>query len=279
MKKLFLTGLSIFLIFGIFGTILWFTVNNKYEKQETYEKVYKNNQVDQVIVNGQNTDIEVKKGKYLSIKYNGYQNVNASIENNLLHFTERESKYKFNANFIPFRKTINHLVITLPPKNYDSFNITTNTGNITVNDAKSNNSNMITDTGDIVYHHVNLKYAKAVTNLGSVKIKDSDLLEFTGEIETGNISVDNSSLVNSEMITSLGDINIRKLKNECDIKSSTEDGDISISYLEPPKDTVLQLHSESGNTKVENKAFKGEKVGKGKHVIESYTDNGDIYIK
>ncbi|RIN85511.1 hypothetical protein BU005_13185, partial [Mammaliicoccus sciuri] len=91
MKKLFLSGLGIFLIFGILGTILWFTVNNKYEKQETYEKVYKNNQVEQVIVNGQNTNVEVKKGKYLGIKYNGNQDVNASIENNLLHFTEREN--------------------------------------------------------------------------------------------------------------------------------------------------------------------------------------------
>lgn len=279
MKKLFLSGLGIFLIFGILGTILWYTVNNKYEKQETYEKVYKNNQVEQVIVNGQNTNVEVKKGKYLSIKYNGNQDVNASIENNLLHFTERENKYKFNANFIPFRKTVNHLVITLPPKNYESFNITTNTGNISVRDAKSNNSNIITDTGDIVYHNVNLKHAKAMTDLGSVKVKHSDLTEFTGEIKTGNISVDKSSLVNSEMITSLGNINISQLKNECDIKSSTEDGDISISYMNPPKNTLLQLQSESGNTKIENKAFNGEKVGKGKHVIESYTDNGDIYIK
>ena len=57
-------------------------------------------------MNGQNTNVEVKKGKYLSIKYNGNQDVNASIENNLLHFTERENKYKFNANFIPFRKPL-----------------------------------------------------------------------------------------------------------------------------------------------------------------------------
>ncbi|MGK9045248.1 DUF4097 family beta strand repeat-containing protein [Mammaliicoccus vitulinus] len=279
MKKLFLTGLSVFLIFGLIGTILWFTVNNKFEKQETYEKVFKNNQVEQVIVNGQNTNVEVKKGKYLGIKYIGKQDVNANIENNLLHFTERDSKYQFNANFIPYRKTINHLVITLPEKNYQSFNISTNTGNISIKDVSSNNSNMITDTGNISYDNVNLKHAKAITTLGSVKVKDSKLTEFNGEIETGNIRINKSSLINSEMITTLGDINISQLKNECDIKSSTEDGNISISYEQPPKNTLLQLQAESGNTKIKNKAFNGEKVGNGKHVIESYTDNGDITIK
>ncbi len=279
MKKLFLIGLGIFLIFGLIGTILWFTVNNKFEKNETYEKVFEDDQVEQVIVNGQNTNVEVKKGKTLGIKYNGKQHVNANIENNLLHFTEQDSKYQFNANFIPFRKTTNHLVITLPEKQYQSFNITTNTGDILIKDVSSNNSNMITDTGNISYNNVNLKYAKAMSSLGSVQVKNSALSEFNGEIETGNITIAKSSLINSELITSLGNINISQLKNECDIKSSTEDGDITLSYEEPPKNTLLQLQAESGSTHIKNKAFKGEKVGNGKHVIESYTDNGDIIIK
>ena len=43
MKKLFFVGLSIFVVFGLLGTFLWFSVNKQYEKQETYKKVFKNN--------------------------------------------------------------------------------------------------------------------------------------------------------------------------------------------------------------------------------------------
>ncbi|WP_323704327.1 DUF4097 family beta strand repeat-containing protein [Mammaliicoccus sp. Dog046] len=279
MKKLFLIGLSIFILFGATGTILWFTVNNKYEKQETFKKVFKHNNVEQFIVNAQNTNVEVKKGKHLSIEYNGRQDVNASIENNLLHFTEGDTKNHFNANFIPFRKTINHLVITLPKKKYESFNITTNKGNISINNVSSNNSNIITDTGDITYDKVNLKHAKAITQLGSVNVNNAQLTEFNGEVKTGNIGINNSRLNNTELITSLGDININKLKSECNIKSSTGDGNIKMSYAKKPKNTMLDLQADSGETYIRNKAFKGESVGEGRHVVESYADNGDIVVK
>lgn len=279
MKKLFLIGLSIFILFGATGTILWFTVNNKYEKQETFKKVFKHNNVEQVIVNGQNTNVEVKNGKYLSIDYNGRQDVNASIENNLLHFTEGDTKNHFNANFIPFRKTTNHLVITLPKKKYESFNITTNKGNIDINNVSSNNSNIITDTGDITYDKVNLKHAKAISQLGSVSVNNGQLTEFNGEVKTGNIAINNSRLINTELITSLGDININKLKSECNIKSSTGDGNIVMSYANKPKNTMLNLQADSGETHIRNKAFTGESVGDGRHVVESYADKGDIVVK
>nr|WP_263312756.1 DUF4097 domain-containing protein [Mammaliicoccus sp. Marseille-Q6498] len=279
MKKLFYIGLSIFLIFGIIGTILWFTVNHKFEKQESYEKVFKNDKIEQIIVNGHNTDVEVKKGKHLNVKYDGKDKVNASVENKLLHFSERDKKLNLSFNFIPFKKTKNHLIITLPKKNYDAFNITTNTGNVSVKNVMSDNSNIITGTGNITYEKVKMKNAKAMSDLGSIRVSNSSLIKFNGELDTGNITVDKSKLINSELITNLGNINVKRLKNECDIKSSTEDGDITLSYNKPPKNTLLQLQAESGETKITNHAFNGEKVGSGKHVIEGYTVNGDIYVK
>ncbi|HJF21347.1 hypothetical protein AXY37_08415 [Mammaliicoccus lentus] len=279
MKKLFFVGLSIFVVFGLLGTFLWFSVNKQYEKQETYKKVFKNNETNQIIINAQNTDVDVKKGRYLEINYDGKHKVNANIENNLLHFSEQDKKLTFNANFIPFRKVNNHLTITLPEKNYNAFNITTNTGNINIENVKSKNSNIITGTGNITFDQVDFQHVKAMADVGSIGIKNSKLYEFNGELDTGNITVDNSVLKNNEMITSIGNIKIIDLKNECDIKASTEDGNILIDYKHKPQDTLLQLHADSGSTKIENSAFHGEKVGNGKNVIESYTDNGDIKIK
>ncbi|SNV61469.1 exported protein [Mammaliicoccus stepanovicii] len=279
MKKLFLIGLSIFLIFGIAGTFLWFTVNNKYEKQESFEKVFQNNQIDQIIVNGQNTDVEVKQGNTLKLKYEGNHDVNANVENKLLHFSEHNKKFTFNANFIPFRKTKNTLTITLPKKQYEAFNITTNTGNIVLSDVNSDNSNMITETGKITYHNVDMKHAKAMSDLGNIHVNQSNLTEFNGELDTGNIFVENSRLVNSELLTNIGNIDVDDLKNECNIKSSIEDGNLTISYAKKPKDTLLQLHAESGKKRILNKEFSDEKVGPGNHVIEGYTDKGDITIE
>lgn len=279
MKKLFFVGLSIFVVFGLLGTLLWFSVNKQYEKQETYKKVFKNNETDQIIINAQNTNVDVKKGRYLKIDYDGKQKVNTNIENNLLHFSEQDKKLTFNANFIPFRKVNNHLTIRLPEQNYSAFNITTNTGNINIKNVKSKNSNIITGTGNITFDQVDFQHVKAMADVGSIDIKDSKLYEFNGELDTGNITVDNSVLKNNEMITSIGNIKIRDLKNECDIKASTEDGNILIDYKHKPQNTLLQLHADAGNTKIENNAFHGEKVGNGKNVVESYTDKGDIKIK
>lgn len=278
MKKIFMIGLFIFCIFGLLGTILWFTVNNKYERQEIFEKVYKYDKIDQIIINGQNTNIEVKHGKNLKVKYQGNHSVSSNIENNLLHFSEREKKFNLNANFIPFKKTYNCLIITLPKKDYDAINISTNTGNVRIKGINAQNSNIITGTGNITYDDVDLKYSKSKSDLGSISIDQSRLMEFNGEIDTGNISIDETRLVDSELITSIGNIKVNNLKNECNIKSSTEDGNIDFSYKTNPKNTLLQLQSEKGETNIRNSNFKGEKIGTGEHVIEAYTVKGDINI-
>ena len=98
-------------------------------------------------------------------------------------------------------------------------------------------------------------------------------------MDTGNITVDNSVLKNNEMITSIGNIKIIDLKNECDIKASTEDGNILIDYKHKPQDTLLNYMLIQVAHKIENSAFTGKRLVMVKMLLKSYTDNGDIKIK
>lgn len=72
---------------------------------------------------------------------------------------------------------------------------------------------------------------------------------------------------------------LNNLKPECDFKGAVNHGDISMRYLNAPEDVMLKLNPENGNINMNTPHLHQGKNGKGTHLIELYTNHGDINIK
>ncbi|MFO3692679.1 hypothetical protein WER97_03095 [Staphylococcus felis] len=78
MKKLFLFGLSLFIVTFILGMVTWFGFEKNNNKVKTIEKQYDINKINRLIVNSDTADIKVTKGNTFKLVYKGKNKLNIS---------------------------------------------------------------------------------------------------------------------------------------------------------------------------------------------------------
>ena len=119
MKRLFIIGLSLFIVCFIAATLVWFGFEHKKFKVNEYQKTF-HQDVEDLTVNLKSQvrqDVTIKKGKQFAIHYKGKRYIRHTHSNNHLTISEKVNKKdRYGMNFNPFRLKKDSLVITVPPK-------------------------------------------------------------------------------------------------------------------------------------------------------------------
>ena len=145
MKKLFISGLIIFIIFFASGAMTWFTIDkNKYDNRY-YTKTI-NSKIEHLSISTVTTNVNVISGKKLAVYFTGDNKINVTKNNKRLSIKEKRAVDRgYGLNFNPFHSNNRKLTIVVPEKDLKSLNIQSLLGEIDLNQVNLKHVSLETD--------------------------------------------------------------------------------------------------------------------------------------
>ena len=279
MKKLFITGLTMFLVFFELGSAVWFVIEAHGNQIKTKEKTYSQNDIKRINVHSDSANVIIRKGKQFHVRYVGKSKVNISNQNRTLQVSDYQTDKKRILNLNPFDSFQEQLIITVPSERLDEININTRVGDVELNEIQSHNATVWNEAnGQITVSRCKFDETNISANESFVNMKQSQLSNSEINVDKGKIVMNDVFVHKSVFKVDRGSMVLNKMKPECDFKASVNHGDISLRYLDAPKNVMLKLSPEKGNIKVNTPGLHQGKNGTGEHLIELYTNQGDIHI-
>ncbi|WP_281191142.1 DUF4097 family beta strand repeat-containing protein [Staphylococcus schleiferi] len=279
MKKLFIFGLSCFLVSFILGTIVWFGFEKKQQSIEKVEKTYAKNEINQLIVNMASADVKIVEGKQFHVTYKGKEDLSVSKQNKTLNIAEIKHSRGKEPNLNPFNREDNYIVITVPSAQLKELNVSTGFAKIQADGIDSQNAKFWNErSGEVTINHSQFSHTKIIGHESLVNIHDSHLSQSEISVENGQINANRSALHRSIFKIKQGNIVMNDMETECDFKGSTQKGNIDLNYRKTPHNVMLSLNLEHGHAHIKNQHLKHGKNGKGEHKVELYTNHGDITV-
>ncbi|MEJ7542483.1 DUF4097 family beta strand repeat-containing protein [Staphylococcus intermedius] len=280
MRKLFVFGLSCFLICFILGTVVWFGFENKKQSVEKIDQTFEKNAINQIVINVDATNIKMVPSDYFHISYEGKQEMKVSKQSRVLTITEMNRSGIRTPNLNPFNNLEGQLEIGIPPAQLKEVDLTSNIGAVNIENVDIDHASIWNgDSGELNIRNSQLTHSKFSANETLVNIENSRLDHSEFNIEQGKINGEKTLLKNSIFKLNRGDIHLQEMLMGCDFKGSVKDGNIYLGYRQPPTDVMLSLNPEKGKAIINNDQIKKGKNGKGTHQIELYTTRGDITVE
>ncbi|MBF2753339.1 MULTISPECIES: DUF4097 family beta strand repeat-containing protein [Staphylococcus] len=282
MKKLFLSGLSLFIVCFLLGCITWFGFEKQNNKINTIDKNITDKSIDSLNIKGISTKVNITKGAKFTVRYKGQNKVDINQEGNELSVHETNEKVdKYGLNFNPFRQIHAEINITMPSEKMDDLYVSNRVNEVNIQNLDIESANLsMPETGAARVFIKNSSIKKLIYRgiKSTVHFNSSEILN--ADIKTKNASIiGKQSLIKDSVLSAKqGNINLSDMDIDSAFKASTQHGDIKMSYNQAPDNTLLKLNPEKGKANVNNKTFANDRVGAGNHVLEFYTLNGDIYI-
>ncbi|GAB0316140.1 hypothetical protein JPSP43_18140 [Staphylococcus pseudintermedius] len=279
MRKLFVFGLSCFLICFILGTAVWFGFKKKKQSVEKIDKTFEKNAINQIVINVDSTHIKMVPSDDFHISYEGKQDMKVSKQSRVLTITEMNRSGFRTPNLNPFNNLEGQLEIGIPQNQVKEIDLTSNLGAIDIVDVNVEHATIWNgDSGELNIHNSELTHSKFSANETLVNIENSRIDKSEFNIKQGKINGEKTLLKNSIFKLNSGDIHLKEMQTDCDFKSSVKDGNIYLGYRQPPTDVMLSLNPENGKAIINNDEIKKGKNGTGTHQIELYTTRGDITV-
>lgn len=278
MRKLLLVGMITFVAFFSLGTLVWFVHDQSNLPEERVEKTFHNKDIQDISISGNRADIKIVQGKRLKLNYKGQRPINFSEHNNILKISE-DKKGKMVPNINPYKRTKEEMIIEVPNKQLNDISISTDVGAVDLDGVQVKTATIWNNVSDVRIKDSKLESVEMKSESSKLTFDNSTLKKGDFKIKSGGILGDHSLVKESIFILGTGPINFSQMAKTCDIKASTKNGNITLSYLHPPENTLLKLSPAEGKKVVKNAHFKNDKVGKGDHVLEFYTNKGNITIE
>ncbi|MHD0397291.1 DUF4097 family beta strand repeat-containing protein [Staphylococcus simulans] len=278
MRKLLLIGMITFVAFFSLGTLVWFVHDQSNLPEERVEKTFHNKDIQDISISGNRADIKIVQGKELKLNYKGQRPINFSEHNNILKISE-DKKGEIAPIINPYKRTKQEMIVEVPKKQLNDINISTDVGGIELDSVQAATTTIWNNVSDVHIHDSKLESVEMKSESSKLTFDHSTFKNGNFKIKSGGIVGDHSLVKDSIFILGSGPINFSQMANSCDIKASTKNGNITLSYLHPPKNTLLKLSPAEGEKTVKNPYFKNDKVGKGDHILEFYTNKGNITVE
>jgi len=199
-----------------------------------------------------------------------------------------------------------HVVISLPRKKFDEFNVDVNLSSIDLPEIHADRVRIETDTGNVRIGSIVGADIEVASNLGDIDLlsAQADTLEIqsdTGDIEVkslqgklltvssnlGNIDIrDTDAKMN--LNTDTGDVYVDVPAVVNDIVISSDLGDIDVLVAKAPANLVLNMNSDIGKVKtnLQNVQFDHRdqhrtegSIGSGGPVVKLQSDTGNITLR
>ncbi|WP_432724693.1 DUF4097 family beta strand repeat-containing protein [Staphylococcus equorum] len=282
MKKLFLSGLTLFLVCFLLACVAWFGFEKQNNQLNSVDKEVNDKNIENLNIDSQNSEVQVKQGDEFSVTYKGKKNIDIMHKNKTLHVHETDNtEDHYGLNFNPFRQFDDEMVVTVPDKKLNHLNVSSKTNVINIDSINVKDayiSMKATGAARVFLSNVALDklYYRGVNS--PIDIKRSQITNANIKTKQASITSKKSLIEKSVLLADHGKIDLSRMDIASRFRASTQYGDIFMSYNEAPQDTLLRLNPSDGTSEVINNNFEDNKVGSGKHILEFYTDHGDIYI-
>ncbi|MGN4240728.1 DUF4097 family beta strand repeat-containing protein [Staphylococcus equorum] len=282
MKKLFLSGLTLFLVCFLLACVAWFGFEKQNNQLNSVDKEVNDKNIVNLNIDSQNSEVQVKQGDEFSVTYKGKKNIDITHKNKTLHVHETDNTDDhYGLNFNPFRQFDDEMVVTVPDKKLNHLNVSSKTNIINIDSINVKDayiSMKATGAARVFLSNVALDklYYRGLNS--PIDIKRSQITNANIKTKQASITSKKSLIEKSVLLADHGKIDLSRMDIASHFRASTQYGDIFMSYNEDPQDTLLRLNPSDGTSEVINNNFEDNKVGSGKHILEFYTDHGDIYI-
>ncbi|WP_436953452.1 DUF4097 family beta strand repeat-containing protein [Staphylococcus shinii] len=282
MRKLFFSGLALFIVCFALGCITWFGFEKQNNKLNTVNKNIDDLQIKELNIDAQNSSIKLHEGSNYSVKYRGENKLNISKQGKKLSIEETNNrKDSYGLNFNPFRKINDNMEITVPKETLDKLEMSSKTNLINVSNIKTNSANISmkgkgnakVNLNNSSFEHLHYQGLNSPININKSKLINANI-----KTNKANITSEESLIKYSILLAQDGDVKLRNMDIDSAFKASSQNGDIIMSYNKKPDNTLLKLNPDDGVEKVNNKSFDNDRVGEGDNILEFYTVHGDIHI-
>lgn len=282
MRKLFFSGLALFIVCFALGCITWFGFEKQNNKLNIIDKTYNDLEVKHLDIDSLSSNVTIEKGNKFAIHYKGQQKIDMDKDKQSLKLQETNNRVdNYGLNYNPFRQIKGEMKITIPNEKLKELKVSSKARNIKLQNIKADkvDFDMNERTGSRVYVQ-NSEVEKLLYRGLKSPIHISDSKIFNANIKTKEASIyaENTLIKNSVLLAQSGHIQLNRMGIDSAFKASSQNGDIIMSYNKKPDNTLLKLNPDDGVERVNNKSFDNDRVGEGDHVLEFYTVHGDIYI-
>jgi len=283
MKKIFIVGLTLFVVCFLLGCITWFGFEKQSNKVNSVNKTFDDNKIDSLNIKNAGAKVNVVRGNHYAIHYKGLNELAINKQNNELVIEETNKRVdQYGLNFNPFRKVRPQMEITVPDKKLKQLKVSNNRFGILLKGLEAEKAEIspASIAGFSSYiDESKIDYLKYNSIEAPIRIKNSSVKDALIKTNHAEIKSNNSLIKDGVLSVKKGSINLRDMDINSAFKASSKNGDINMSYNNEPKDVLLKLNPEDGQANVKNKRFEDDRVGSGSHVLELYTVHGDIHIK
>lgn len=247
MKKILYIALS-FIVVGIIGmaiSSMVFGVGSTYGQYNHEEVITEDFKQVDIAVNTLSLDVINAKGDEAAIEIKNAKNENQVkyvVQDETLKVTGGESK-GINVDFnFGFNKEENNMkvILHLPKAQYEKFKLKA-------------------DVGDIQIDSIDANVASIDLNVGDVKVGEMKAKDFQFKVDVGELT-------------------LRNVDKDANIKGDVNVGDASIYYKEKPDNVNIVTDTNMGDIELNDVIPKGGMVGSGKHKIDLESNMGDITI-
>src|SRR5699024_4818258 len=257
MKKLFLSGLILFIVCFLLACVSWFGFEKQNNQLNSVNKKLKDKDIVNLNIDSQNSEIQVKKGNRFSVSYKGKKNINITNDNKTLHIKETENTDNhYGLNFNPFRQFDDELVVTVPEKKLYHLNVSSKTNLVNIDDISANDAHVsMKHNGGARVYFKNVKLEKLhYRGVNSpIHINDSEISNANIKTKQANITSKNSLIEKSVLLSDHGKIDLNRMDIASHFRASTQYGNIYMSYNDKPQDILLKLNPSNGVSEINNK--------------------------
>lgn len=246
------------LIAGVFG--VRYAIHSLFGSDKS---VVMTDSFERLQVSGSNAVVEIRPSKddTATIEVVGKKGqrkglVKAQIEDGLLAVKLRDKKIW---GFLPFGYKPVTVVIEVPEKQYESFQVKSDNGKISVERLQMSELDVETDNGKIAVTKVDADVVHVETDNGLIELDQVDG-EITAKTDTGMISLKTPDLDRS-------------------IDLKTDIGKISVQTKKEPTNATILAETDVGSINVFGSKNNKTVYGDGKNLIKLKTDVGSIVVQ
>lgn len=280
MKKLFIFGMSCFIVFFVLGTLVWFFIEQRDAKVAEVDQTFNKDDINQLVVNTDVVNVTFKAGQQFHVHYKGADKLNVTRQGKTLQIMERLHSKRKMLNLNPFVTNKECLVVTIPPNYLKNLSVTTQIANIDMKGIQLDNVMLWNDmNGEVNINDCQFKNAQIKGEETLVNIRESQFAKSDIYVESGLINTQKFNVQQSLFKVDKGDMHLLKMAPQCNLKGVVNQGDIEMSYAQPPQHVRLMLSPTNGDATIQSPHLKQGLNGQAKHQVELYTNDGDIVIR
>ncbi|EJS70247.1 DUF4097 family beta strand repeat-containing protein [Bacillus cereus] len=275
---------GIIFIIGIVGSLL--TYRSIAAVPISEEKVINNNNISSVIVDTNNTRVNIYPTKDNNIKVTLEGEVTPNTKRTLatddkdatlfISYKEKQqSWFNFNISEVLAPLTLN---VHLPERQYDSLKVSNNNGYVSAKQLNTKHFDINTSNGRIELREINSQKITAEANNGIMDFKDIMAQNTHVKSNNGRIMLDH---VEGELEgqSKNGTLSLKTNELDRNLNFTTHNGKISIETEKEPTNVQFNVSVDNGSANILNKYNGNAVIGKGENQIKLNTHNGNISVK